>query len=70
MDEAKVNKNPFNLSDLSFKEHRNQDVIETDDGAFFDALDEMVGVVPRTDEVLEGEQFTDYAKNAFTRQKV
>lgn len=56
MDEAKDSKNPFNLSDLSFDEYRNQDVIETDDGAFFDALDEMVGIVPGTDEPLEGEQ--------------
>lgn len=55
MDEAKANKNPFNLSDLSFEEYRSQDVIETDDGAFFDALDKMVGVVPGTDEVLEEE---------------
>ncbi|MGN9039427.1 hypothetical protein [Collinsella bouchesdurhonensis] len=56
MDEAKASKNPFNLSDLSFDEYRNQDVIEADDGAFFDALDEMVGIVPGTDETLEGEQ--------------
>ena len=56
MDDAKASKNPFNLSDLSFDEYRNQDVIETDDGAFFDALDEMVGIVPGTDETLEGEQ--------------
>ena len=56
MDEAKASKNPFNLSDLSFDEYRNQDVIEADDGAFFDAPDEMVGIVPGTDETLEGEQ--------------
>lgn len=56
MDEAKASKNPFNLSDLSFDEYRNRDVIETDDGAFFDALDKMVGIVPGTDEPLEGEQ--------------
>lgn len=56
MDDAKASKNPFNLSDLSFDEYRNQDVIETEDGAFFDALDEMVGIVPGTDETLEGEQ--------------
>ncbi|WP_368134141.1 hypothetical protein [Collinsella bouchesdurhonensis] len=56
MDDAKASKNPFNLSDLSFDEYRNQDVIEADDGAFFDALDEMVGIVPGTDETLEGEQ--------------
>lgn len=56
MDDAKASKNPFNLSDLSFEEYRNQDVIETEDGAFFDALDEMVGIVPGTDEHLEGEQ--------------
>lgn len=49
MDEAKANKSPFNLPDLSFEEYRNQDVIETDDGAFFDALDEMFGIEPRTD---------------------
>lgn len=56
MDDAKASKNPFNLSNLSFDEYRNQDVIEADDGAFFDALDEMVGIVPGTDETLEGEQ--------------
>ena len=56
MDDAKASKNLFNLSDLSFDEYRNQDVIEADDGAFFDALDEMVGIVPGTDEILEGEQ--------------
>ena len=56
MDDAKASKNPFNLSNLSFDEYRNQDVIEADDGAFFDALDEMVGIVPWTDETLEGEQ--------------
>lgn len=55
MNETKSDQNPFNLSDLSFEEFRNQGVVETDDGAFFDALDEMVGVVPRTDELLEGE---------------
>ena len=55
MDETMTNENPFNLSNLSFEEYRNQDVIETDDGAFFDALDEIVGVVPRTDELLDSE---------------
>lgn len=55
MDTTEVNQNPFNLSDLGFEEYRNQDVIETDDGAFFDSLDEMVGIVPGTDEVLEEE---------------
>ena len=55
MDATGANRNPFNLSDLSFEEYRNQDVIETDDGAFFDALDKMVGIVPGTDEVLEEE---------------
>lgn len=49
MDEAKANKSPFNLPNLSFEEYRNQDVVETDDGAFFDALDEMFGIEPRTD---------------------
>lgn len=56
MDDAKASKNPFNLSNLSFDEYRNQDIIETDDGAFFDALDEMVGIVPGTDETFEVEQ--------------
>lgn len=56
MDETMTNENPFNLSNLSFEEYRNQDVVETDDGAFFDALDEIVGVVPRTDELLDSEQ--------------
>ncbi len=41
----------FKVPDLSFDEYRNQDVIETNDGAFFDALDEMFGIVPRTDEL-------------------
>ena len=42
----------FKVPDLSFDEYRNQDVIETNDGEFFDALDEMFGIAPRTDELL------------------
>lgn len=45
---------PFDLPKLSFDEYRNQDVVETGDGAFFDGLDEMFGIRPRTDELLEG----------------
>lgn len=44
---------PFDLPDLDFDEYRNQDVIETNDGAFFDGLDEMFGIKPRTDELSE-----------------
>lgn len=55
MDEAKTSSNLFSLPDLSFDEYRDQEVIETDDGSFFDAMDKLVGVVPRTDELLEKE---------------
>lgn len=41
----------FKVPDLSFDEYRNQDVIETNDGAFFDSLDEMFGIEPRTDKL-------------------
>ena len=41
--------NPFRIPDMSYDEYRNQDVVETNDGAFFDALDEMFGIEPRTD---------------------
>ena len=47
--------NPFHVTDLSFDEYRNQPVVETGDGELFDALDEMFGIKPRTDE-LAGEQ--------------
>lgn len=44
----------FFTADMSYEEYRNQEVIETNDGAFFDALDEMFGIEPRTDH-LKGE---------------
>ncbi len=53
MDTRKDSPNPFGLPDMSFEEYRNQDVIETNDGAFFDALDEMFGIEPRTDRLKE-----------------
>lgn len=46
---------PFDLPDLSFDDYRNQEVIETDDGVFFDGLDEMFGIEPRTDELKDGD---------------
>ncbi len=50
--EDKVTKGgPFDLPDLSYDEYRDQDVIVADDGAFFDGLDEMFGIVPGTDEL-------------------
>lgn len=39
----------FKVPDLSFDEYRDQDVVAVDDGAFFDGLDEMFGIVPGTD---------------------
>lgn len=44
---------PFDLPDLSFEEYRNQDVVDTGDGEFFDGLDEMFGIKPRTDELVD-----------------
>lgn len=50
MDTEKVNVNPFEtVPDMSYEDYRNQGVLETNDGAFFDALDEMFGIEPRTD---------------------
>lgn len=40
-------------ADLSFDEFRNQEAFETNDGEFFDALDEAFGIVPRTDKLVE-----------------
>lgn len=48
--------NPFHVTDLSFEEYRNQPVVETGDGEFFDALDEMFGIKPRTDELIEDQE--------------
>ena len=39
------------IPDMSFDEYRNQDVLTTGDGEFFDALDEAFGIVPGTDEL-------------------
>ena len=49
MDKSPKAQSPFNLSDTSYDEYRNQEVVETGDGGSFDALDEMFDVVPRTD---------------------
>lgn len=49
MDKSQKAQSPFNLSDTSYDEYRNQEVVETGDGDSFDALDEMFDVVPRTD---------------------
>lgn len=43
--------NPFEPSGLTFDEYRNQDVIDTGDGEFFDHCDSLVGVIPRTDKL-------------------
>lgn len=45
--------NPFHVTDLSYDEYRSQPVVETGDGEFFDALDEMFGIMPRTDELID-----------------
>jgi hypothetical protein len=56
MDDTQTVQNPFDLPDMSFEEYRNQEVIETNDGAFFDMLDKIAGVVPRTNQlVFEGD---------------
>ena len=44
---------PFKPNGLSFEEYRSRDVICVNDGAFFDALDEMFGIVPGTDELID-----------------
>lgn len=49
MEEAGMARHAFDLPDMEFEEYRGQEVLETCDGAFFDALDEMFGIVPRTD---------------------
>lgn len=49
MDADKNSDSPFRIPDMSYEEYRNQDVVETNDGAFFDVLDEMFGIEPRTD---------------------
>ena len=38
---------------MSYEEYRSQEVLETNDGEFFDALDEAFGIVPRTDTLAE-----------------
>ena len=45
MDKSQKAQSPFNLSDTSYDEYRNQKVVETGDGGFFDALDEMFDVI-------------------------
>ena len=54
MENQSPNPSPFELPDMTYDEYRNQEVVETNDGAFFDALDEMFGIEPRTDQ-LKGE---------------
>lgn len=45
--------NPFDtIPDMTFEEYRNQDVIVVNDGEFFDALDEMFGIEPGTDNLI------------------
>lgn len=46
---GKNSDSPFSIPDMSYDDYRDQDVVETNDGAFFDALDEMFGIEPRTD---------------------
>lgn len=43
----------FEVPALSYDEFRNQELVETNDGEFFDSLDEAYGIVPRTDELME-----------------
>ncbi len=62
MDTEKTNISPFDtIPDMPYEEYRNQEVIETSDGAFFDALDEMFGIVPRTDQLIEDAGTSDRA---------
>lgn len=50
MEYEKPSEDPFaTIPDMSYEDYRNQEVLETNDGAFFDALDEMFGIEPRTD---------------------
>lgn len=49
MSPTDADKGFFKAPDLSFDEYRDQDVVVADDGAFFDGLDEMFGIVPGTD---------------------
>lgn len=46
-------KRAFDMPDLSYEEYRSQEVVETGDGDFFDALDEAFGIVPRTGELAD-----------------
>lgn len=56
MDKSQKAQSPFNLSDTSYDEYRNQEVVETGDGGSFDALDKMFDVVPRTDLLFSDEE--------------
>lgn len=51
--------NPFDVKYPSFDEYRNQEIFETNDGAFFDGLDEMFGIVPGTNEFIEDSEDSD-----------
>lgn len=42
----------FDLPKMSYDDYKGQEVFETGDGEFFDALDEAFGVVPRADELI------------------
>ena len=55
MNESKMAQSPFNLTDLTYDEYRNQEIVETGDGDFFDALDEKFGIIPRTDLLVDDE---------------
>lgn len=48
-----MNKLTIDVPDMSFDEYRNQDVVGTGDGEFFDALDEAFGIEPREDRLIE-----------------
>ena len=56
MEEKDSNGGFFKVPNLSFDEYRNQEVIETNDGAFFDGLDEMFDIESRTDSLKEAEE--------------
>lgn len=51
--------NPFEPTGLTFEEYKNQDVVDTGDGEFFDYCDTIVGVVPRTDKLNPDYERTD-----------
>lgn len=62
MDRPQKAQSPFNLSDISYDKYRSQEVVETGDGGFFDALDEMFGIVPKTDLLFGDEENRRYER--------